>query len=114
MGARLVVEFEDNYHASNPMVYLHWGGEQVAEIENTMEAFLADVNELSDNRLNDAAYLAAKFVVWSYLADGRDGIDFIGIGIVTSPSVGDGHVIVNCTTEPGTYRINKAIDLQPV
>ena len=114
MGARLVVEFDDNYDSNNPMVYLHWGGERVDEIYNTMDMFFEKINELEDKRLMDAAYLAAKLVVWAWDVSGNDDLNFLGIGIVTSPSVGDGHVIVNCTTEPGMYRINKAIDLQPV
>lgn len=100
MGARLVVSFGDTSH-----IYLHWGGEYADQIHETMDAFFADVAELSDRRLDDMPYLAAKLVVWAAnrgRMDGAHPLAFLGVGVVSSDDWGDAHVQVS---NGGTWKI---------
>lgn len=128
MGARLVVRFVDgteNEQGDIPRVYLHWGGEYVEEINDTLTAFVASVRELDDTRLTDQIYLAAKLIVWAAnkqttspyrTKDGTEPVhplDFLSVGVVTSDDWGDGVVDLICDGS-GTWKVTKAIDLDGI
>jgi len=113
MGARLVVKFGAGTHDPQPMAYLHHGGEFVDDVKRTLDEFMHAVKSLPDSRLNDANYLAAKFVVWAAVQNVRSSnpLDFLSVGIVTNDGWGDAVATVHCngTTE---YTINSALDLE--
>lgn len=103
MGARLVVSFTDGEKPGDiePVahVYLHWGGETLAEIDRTVSKFLTACDELSDKRFNVPRYLAAKLVVHEYTQNhyaSKHPLDFLSIGIVDSAEYGDGHAVICC------------------
>lgn len=109
MGARLVVKFGNDENP--PMVYLHHGGKYAEQVQETMSAFITELEKLSDKRLDDAPYLAAKFLAFhahKYNST-LSPIDFLRIGIVTDEGYGDTVARMRCD---GTfdYDIEKSID----
>lgn len=119
MGDRLVVRFTGNCRAldsgKGPMVYLHFGGDVMQDVEHTLDEFLADVAELPDSRLADPSYLAAKLVVWAAWRGqrGESRLDFLSVGVVDNDGWGDAVAVVTCDP-PGEYWIERATDMENV
>lgn len=114
MGAALVVEFR-SMEETNPMVYLHHGGELLEEVHKTLQDF-QQWQLGADNRWNDPAYMAARFCAWAYresnsLFSSEDvPPNGVSVGIVGSDGWGDAHAIFACD---GTdeYTVIRAIDM---
>lgn len=85
MSTRATVHFKDEgSKKATAIVYRHSDGYPDG-LGKDLQMFLERLKKLDDNRFNDAAYLAAKFVVWQTLEydDGEGNpLDVIGIGIV--------------------------------
>jgi hypothetical protein len=110
MGARLVVKFGNE--EIPPRVYLHWGGEYVDDVKQTMDGFMSAAQMVRDSRLNDPSYLAARFLVWAVHEQGakNNPLDFLSVGIVTADDWGDAVVTVPCEGT-ATYTIDSALDM---
>lgn len=117
MGARSTYTFtsdptpesaEDDY----AHVYLHYGGESREECEQTMREFYEELTKLTDTRVSDPGYLAAKFVVWAasrsrYPKDAPE-LEFLSVGIMPERMDGADYGVVVCCGDinfglPATY-----------
>ncbi len=107
MGARLVVKFGESDPC--PMVYLHYGGEYERDVRNTLDEFFGELAKISDKRLGDPPYLAAKFVVWAACYPRHASLDFLGVGVVNDAGYGDAVCRVFCNGTTG-YSIEKSLD----
>jgi hypothetical protein len=86
MATRCIVQFKANEKDTNPaQVYRHWDGYPDgagADIVKFIEELKANI---PDNRLSDASYLAARYVVWladQFREEGAHRLDFLSVGIV--------------------------------
>lgn len=88
MSTRATIHFcEKGSNKPIAIIYRHSDGYPAGLGQDLKEFFRKVKAEVKDNRFNDPAYLAAKWVVWD--AEGRckalehtHQLDFLGVGIV--------------------------------
>jgi len=78
-----------------------------------IKRFLIAVSELSDTRLNDPTYLAARYVVWlSAKFAGTSAIDFLSVGVMMEdPCDIQFRYVFDCNTQ--TLKCYKVRNLYP-
>jgi len=97
MGARLTITFLDDTGEPVSTIYDHSGGDNRADALKTWASFRADLDAISDQRLDDPSYLAAKYVVWAaqgYQRGIDSRLDFLGVGIVPADWSGMGEYAI--------------------